>query len=95
MIVALTGMLCGTGIVVVFINSIRTVIAGRVDKKHQSELLAEIRSLRGEVAALRQQNNDLILGFDGAVQGLERRMTSLETLTTAASAAQREQMVGR
>jgi hypothetical protein len=91
-LIAMTAILCGTGVVVLVVQTIRAAILGRPNRNEQSELLAEIRSLRAEVSQLRQQNNDLILGFDGAVQGLERRVGSLESRPTAAP--QEQQGVG-
>ena len=39
----------------------------------------EIRALRAEVQALRQQNNELILGFDSSLDQAHRRLGSLES----------------
>ena len=73
-IVAIIGIACGTGIVWMFFETVKTAIAGRTTKK-QEELVNEVRALRQEVNIIRQQNNDLILSLDSSPPRLEPRRT--------------------
>jgi hypothetical protein len=52
--------------------------AKRPSGKDSKLVLQEIKGLRAEVAALRQQNNDVILSLDQAVDRLDLRVVSLE-----------------
>jgi hypothetical protein len=47
-------------------------------KKAQDAMLQELRGLREEVRALRQQNTDMLLGLDNSVDRMERRLGRLE-----------------
>lgn len=76
--VAIIAIGCGTGIVWMFFETVKAAFNGRSSKK-QVELVQEVRALREEVAALRQQNNDLILNFDSTLSRVDRRVEHLET----------------
>jgi hypothetical protein len=77
-IIAVLGILCGTGITVTFINMIKAAITGRGGKKQDAALLEEIRCLREETKQLSRQNNDVILALDTSMQRMDRRLQSLE-----------------
>lgn len=72
--VAIVAMACATGLGMAVINTIKAAFAGR-GKRVDAELLTEIRELRAEVRQLRQQNNDLMLAVDSA---LDRRVAHLD-----------------
>jgi hypothetical protein len=75
--VAIIAIGCGTGMVWMFFETIKTGIANR-GGKHQNALVEEVRALRQEVAQLRHQNNDLILNFDTTLARVDRRVQHLE-----------------
>lgn len=76
-IVAVVAIGCGTGMVWMFFETVKAAVSGRANKK-QEALVDEVRALRQEVAALRQQNNDLILNFDSTLSRVDRRVEHLE-----------------
>ena len=78
MVVAIVAIGCGTGLCALVINTIRAALV-RGPRKGETELLTEVRSLRAEVNQLRQQNNDVILSLDTAVDRMDRRLTHVET----------------
>lgn len=93
-LVAIVAIGCGTGIVWMFFETVKTAFVGRRNKK-QEELVEEVRALRQEVAALRQQNNDLILNFDTTLSRVDRRVEHLETRTHIQAANEQAQRVGQ
>jgi hypothetical protein len=78
MVVAIVAIGCGTGLCALIINTIRAAIV-RAPQRGQGELVDELRSLRAEVNQLRQQNNDVLLSLDTAVDRMDRRLTHVET----------------
>jgi hypothetical protein len=92
MVIAVTGIVCGTAIVWGIIGTIRAAIASP-GRRHQNEVLQEIRALREEVKALRQQNTDVILGLDSAVHGVSRRLERVEG--RAVTPVEEQQVAGR
>jgi len=80
MVVSIVAIACATSLGMAVINTIKAAIAGR-GKRVDAELLTEIRELRTEVRQLRQQNNDLMLAVDNA---LDRRVAHLEPRMHAA-----------
>lgn len=70
-IVAIVAIGCGTGMVWMFFETVKTAITNRGSKR-QDAMLEEIRALREEVQHLRRQNNDLILALDSAPPHLTR-----------------------
>ena len=78
MVVAIVAIGCGTGLCALVINTIRAALV-RGPRRGEAELLNEVRSLRAEVSQLRQQNNDVILSLDTAVDRLDRRLSHVET----------------
>lgn len=86
-IVAIVAIGCGTGMVWMFFETIKTGLANRGSKK-QDAVLEEVRALRQEVQHLRRQNNDLILALDSPVARLDRRLE-------LQSRSETEQVVGQ
>jgi hypothetical protein len=77
-LVAIIAIGCGTGMVWMFFETVKTAISNRGNKQ-QSALVEEVRALRQEVAQLRHQNNDLILNFDTTLARVDRRVQHLES----------------
>src|SRR4051795_2714240 len=77
MVVASLGILCSTGVLCTLLLTIRAAFTRRPDRG-RDELTEEIRALRVEMQALRQQNNELMLGFDSALDHTNRRLGRLE-----------------
>lgn len=73
-IIAVVGMLCGTGMMVFLIHSIRAMIVRRAEPG----LRDEVRLLREEIQQLRQENRDLMLSFDTAIAQVDRRLDRME-----------------
>jgi hypothetical protein len=75
-VVAMFGILCGTGLAGGFLAVIYRFVAGRVEIEKaratgsSSALNAQLQSLREEVRQLREQNADLILSFDTTLHRL-------------------------
>jgi hypothetical protein len=71
-------------IVLVLISSISSVMKEwrkNSGGKASKELLSEMKTLREEMKRLRQQNNDVILSLDTAVNRVDRRLHHLEART--------------
>lgn len=80
MVVAVVAISCATGLGFGVIATIKSAFSGR-GRKSNDALLAELRELRDEVRQLRQQNNDIMLALDTA---LDRRVGHLEARMHAA-----------
>jgi hypothetical protein len=78
-IVAIVAIACGTGITISFFRTIAAAIMNRRSQPVQNELVTELRSLREEVRALKQQNNDVILSLDTALHRVDQRLSYVET----------------
>lgn len=70
MVVAVVAISCATGLGFGVITAIKSAFSGR-GKKANDALVSELRELRTEVRQLRQQNNDIMLALDNA---LDRRL---------------------
>jgi hypothetical protein len=91
---------CVTGTVitsaVVFKDAIAERLRGRAPGLDR-ELVGEMKALREELARLRQQNNDLMLGVDTTLESVNRRLAHLESqgrLGTGAAAHEQEAQLG-
>jgi hypothetical protein len=71
MVVAIVLITCVT-------QTLKEFARRKAPKKAQDAMLQELRSLREEVRALRQQNTDMLLGLDSSVDRMERRLGRLE-----------------
>jgi hypothetical protein len=69
-LVALFAIACGTGIIGAFFWMCVEVVKARSLKGRSEPLAAELHGLREEIRQLREQNADLILHYDTAVQRL-------------------------
>jgi hypothetical protein len=80
-------------VAIVFITSIAEVVKAfakgrtQTSSKDKKELLAAVEALREEMRQLRQENHDVLLGVDGAVEKMERRLTHIEQARLAAGSA--------
>jgi biopolymer transport protein ExbB/TolQ len=92
MIVALTALGCGTGILCYFMTIVKDALMRR-PLKGREELTAELRALKEEVRQLRQQNNDLILNLDTTLQRLDHlpRLENRSSLEAGKSVSQTEE----
>jgi hypothetical protein len=93
-IVAVLGILCGTGITITFINMLKAAVT-RGASKTQDALVSEIRALRGELAQLRHENHDVILSFDSSINRMDKRLEYLETRSQLPAGESEQRVVGR
>jgi hypothetical protein len=93
MIVAIVGMGCGTGITMAFFRTVRAALERR-GSRGQESVTDEMRMLRDEIRQLRQQNHDLVLGFDTTLQRVDHRLTYLETRGTFTPAEDAREAAG-
>lgn len=87
MVVAVMGMLCGTGITISALAMIKSLFDRGRNGKAQNELTVELRALRDEVKELRRQHNDVILALDATLPK-DPRLDALE----ARARAEREEL---
>ena len=69
-------------VALVAINALVKLLRDKGKKARGKEferLVGEIRALREEVAELRRQNNDVLLGLDTGMDRLERRVSRVES----------------
>lgn len=83
-------MLLGTGTFVYLVHTIKSAILSRGKGRNDDALLQEMRALRAEMHALRQQNNEVVLSLDSSLDRMDRRFSHLE----ARIAADERQHVG-
>jgi hypothetical protein len=84
-------------VAIVFIVTIAEVAKERGKGSKNRDLnivLQEIRELKDEVRALRQQNNDVVLSLDSTVQRLDRRVDHLETRASLPAGEERAARLG-
>ena len=74
-------VLCGTVLAFYITYTIRSIMVRRTEPaaRHSS---SELKQLREEIVKLRQENHDLVLGLDTAMQRLEHRLGQIETRGT-------------
>ncbi|MFN3648655.1 MAG: hypothetical protein ACK47B_03655 [Armatimonadota bacterium] len=88
-------MLLGTGTFIYLVHSIKSAILGRAKGRVDDELLGEIRALRMEMQALRQQNNEVVLTLDSSLDRMDRRLSYLETRPQPQEPERRQIGLGR
>ena len=93
-LVAMFAILCGTGTMITFIVSIKELIL-RWGARNQPDLVNEVRQLRAEIQALRQQNTDVVLALDTGLSQLERRLEATEQRSYAIPAGTEESVLLR
>jgi hypothetical protein len=93
-IVAVLGILCGTGITITFINMLRAAVT-RGASKTQDTLVNEIKGLREEMSQLRRENHDVILSFDTSINRMDKRLEYLETRGQLPAGESEQRVVSR
>ncbi|MFN3648656.1 MAG: hypothetical protein ACK47B_03660 [Armatimonadota bacterium] len=95
MVVATVAILCGTGTLCFVIHSIKSAIVARSRGQNDDAVLQELRELRAEIGALRQQNNDVVLTLDSSLDRIDRRVSHLETRSRTAEPERQQVGLGR
>lgn len=92
---AALAMLLGTGTFVYLVHTIKSAILSRAKGRLDDELLQEMRAMRGEMQALRQQNNEVVLSLDSSLDRIDRRLSHVETRPTSTEPERQQVGLGR